>query len=131
MAYNTVTIQKLNEIPVTGFAAKVQAVQQTGNLYVPTFFKTLVMPKNNVYQITITDPKLRVAGGGDADLSLDPYTTDVEIKINDIVYKNCKKIGGTLQSSKIVDGYTVFLGTVKYKGYIWRRPDGSENTGEL
>lgn len=129
MSYDTVTIQKQTELPLVGYALNVQVSQKSGNTYVPTFEKTLVIPNNNIYQIVIQDPKFRVVAGAEVDL--DPYITDVEIRVNDINYLNCKRLAGNLTKTNIIDGYTVFTGTIIYKGYIWRRPDGSENTGEL
>lgn len=114
--YETVTISNLDAVPVTGHA-KVFVRESAGKILVPTLETILSISKATKYIIGISDLKI------DADvsnpMSILPDTEPVEITVNDTIYKDCRRMGGSLKSVNLIKGSTIFNGTVLYTGYLW------------
>lgn len=117
MNYESVTITPQSSVPVSGHASQVFVKTMAGNTYIPALETIVVIPKATKYIIAITD--LKVDFDVDNPMDILPSTGVVDIQINDTLYTDCRRIGGSIQSVDLIKDSTVFKGTVIYVGYIW------------
>ena len=117
-----VIIHRLEGPPAVGFAQDVGVDESQNNRYEMTLEGVLLRQGITVATVTLSD--LMFTNTGEGMVTIPGPLEKVNIRVNGVLYKDCRVVGGRLESVDV--GGAVMSGTVVYRGYKFEEKKGGD-----